>query len=108
MLYKVQFQLERKNLLFHDYPPVFMGSKLLFAIFRRIFLNDMNKFQIPYCYFLGDAEDCLRNVRNLQHKASGIRKSWKALAATAKRLKDDKLIDAIDDETLVSYFLRNK
>ena len=38
-------------------------------------------------YFIGDAEDCLRNVRNLQHKAAGLRKSWKALTETAKRLK---------------------
>ena len=38
-------------------------------------------------YFLGDAEDCMRNVRNLQHKATGLRKSWKALTETAQRLK---------------------
>lgn len=57
-------------------------------------------------YYLGDAEDCLRNVRNLQHKANGIRKSWKALAETAKRLgdKEKQLNGELNDETLMSYF----
>lgn len=39
-------------------------------------------------YYIGDAEDCMRNVRNLQHKAAGLRKSWKALSETAKKLKE--------------------
>ena len=39
-------------------------------------------------YYIGDAEDCMRNVRNLQHKAAGLRKSWKALTETAKKLKE--------------------
>ena len=39
-------------------------------------------------YFIGNAEDCMRNVRNLQHKAAGLRKSWKALSETAQKLKE--------------------
>lgn len=57
-------------------------------------------------YYIGDAEDCMRNVRNLQHKANGIRTSWRALAATAKRLKgEEKKHNEIEDETLRSLFI---